>query len=251
MACEFCGLSPQQDYELHRELAALHPDRDWLQGAVVATEIGRHVLALKLATAAARWGDPSDPTPRAARLQSLDAMGQHERALDEAHDWARGGAPAVVWSIIATLELAANNPEEAARALWQGIERSPDDLSLFAEYAEVCAHGDQRARALSAARRVLPDPELRERGLAVIADVGERYFHEGRSADLLEALRSAGEHDVQHAGIAWLHARVALELKRSEDALRWLEIAVRLNPANAEAKEAFDGMKPKKGWFPW
>jgi hypothetical protein len=44
--CGGCGLTEDEVRALHDGLAALHPDGDFLQGALVAGELGRNVLAM-------------------------------------------------------------------------------------------------------------------------------------------------------------------------------------------------------------
>lgn len=254
--CEHCGLTAQKDMELHDGLAALHPYRSYVLGAEVAADLGRHILALKLATAATRWGAGDDGVVgRVIRIQALESIGKIDRALDEAYDWAHKGAPPVVWGLIATLEGTSGNLEGSMKALKYGIQVDPDNTSIWADYAELLVHFGETDRALDAATHVLGDVELRDRGLNVIADVAKARYAEGHPHEAKAATAVAGDLVDKNVEIAWLLARIAAQESDEPVALAWLEKVLALDPAHAEAKAAFDQLKPqvnrKRGWKFW
>lgn len=251
LQCETCRLSPTKDKELHDALAAAHPEGDYLQGALVAGEIGRQVLALKLASGAVRWAGGDTTVARTVRLQALEAIGQIDRALDEAYEWAKLGAPNVIWGLIADLEGGAGNIDGATRALAYAIEVEPDNLSLWTDYAELMALGGHRTDALESAKRGLVDVEYRHRSLQVIADLAQRDFDEGRPFDAMEALAYAGEHQQHNLPIAWLRARIQVHLDEVDEAIQWLEFVLALDANHAQAKAELERLKPRKkrGWF--
>lgn len=249
MHCDHCGLSPEKSRDLHDQLAALHPEKSFLQGALAAVEHGRHVLGLKLATAAFRWSDEDPVLSRTIRLQCLEAIGQLDAALDEAYEWSKD-APPVVWGVIADLEGAAGSVEGALKALAYGLKVDGSNVGMWMDYAELLAHADERGLALQAATHGLIASEFRHRALQVIADVGERYYQEGNYFDAVEAVQHAAEHQERNVSLAWLQARVAAQQQDSDASLRWLETVLALDASHAEARAALEKVKPKKkGWF--
>jgi tetratricopeptide (TPR) repeat protein len=253
LRCEHCGLTPDKDLELHRTLGALHPEGDWLQGSLLAIDLGRHVLGLKLASAAARWGDEDNTLARTVRLQALVSINQIDRALDEAYGWARKGAPPVLWPMIAELEGEVGNVEGAAKALRYGVEVDPTNIGLWADYAELAAASDDRPHALQAAQRLLSHAEHRHRGLAVISDIAEKFYDESALYNAIETMALAGDHQERNVAMAWLQAQIAGRQGDEEGALKWLETVLSLDPEHAGAKAAMQKIRPakKKGWLPW
>ena len=82
--CETCGLSEQECVDMHQRLAtAENGQPGLLVAAVRALDIGKSVLAIKLATAAAKSGDDVS-FARFVRLKALSSGGLIDHALDEA-----------------------------------------------------------------------------------------------------------------------------------------------------------------------
>lgn len=254
--CERCGLTAQKDMELHDGLAALHPYRSYVLGAEVAANLGRHVLALKLATAATRWGAGDDGVVgRILRIQALEAIGQIDRALDESYDWAHVGAPPAIWSLIASLEGTSGNLEGSMKALKYAVQVDPENAATWADYAELLVHFGEMDRALDAATYTLSDPEVCDRGVAVIAEVAKARYAENHPHEAKAAADVAGPHADKNVELAWLFARIAAEDGDEPGALVWLQKVLAIDPAHAEAKAAFEQLKPqpnrKRGWKFW
>lgn len=252
LVCTTCGHSPEKDQAYHESLAAAHPERDFIAAALTASEAGRHVLALKLATGGARWGD-QHTLARTLRLQAMVNLGLVDRALDEAWDWAKLGAPAAVYGVIAEMEITAENVPGAEKALRIGLDKDPTISTMWADLSELLHLQNEEGPALEASKGTLDDGETRDRGLAVIYEIAERLRTEGRQQDAMDALSYAGDYEAASLPHAWLHAVCAAEVDDKRRAVEWCEAVLKLDPAHAEAKSLLEKMQPqqKKGWFPW
>ncbi len=250
--CDYCGLTSGKTRELHDNLSALHPSRNYLQAALAAAEMNRFVIALKLSTAAILWNENEEEQvlARAVRLQSLEGLGELDRALDEAYEWSTNGAPPLVWGVIADLEAAAGNMDGALAALKNGIAAEPENLDMWLDLAELFAELDDRGKALSAASHGLNSPESRPRALAVIADIAERYYADSMWFNAEESLKVAGDLQDKNVNLAWLRARLAASAENVGEAVQWLDCVLQLEPSHTEAQEALQKLRPKKkGWL--
>jgi tetratricopeptide (TPR) repeat protein len=250
--CDTCGLTDVEVERTLEGLAALHPQRDYVAGAAVAAEFGRHVLALKLSSAALCWekGDPDEA--RQLRLQALISLGLLDNALDEAYEWSRQGAPTTIWSTIAELEVTAGNFESAVKALRWGMEVNPTNHDMRADSAELYALMDDYGHAIRVAKDGVKIPEIRDRCIGVLSEVGDKLYDEGKYYDAIGAVQEAGEFQKDNAAICWLHARVSAQEQDLERAIEWLEATLKLQPNHAEARAALEKLRPggkKRGWL--
>jgi tetratricopeptide (TPR) repeat protein len=251
VACTNCGMSAADVHEMHQRFAQLHPEGNYLAASEALAESQRYVLALKLATAEIRFG--KDPVmAEIQRLALLDAMGQSDRALDEAHEWAENdGTPSEVFGVIATLEASAGNLRGAMTALERGLQIDADRTDWWADYADLMVHQDDRQNAVRAAGHAVKDPETEERGVAVIAEVGERFYASGQFAEALGACSLAGDKQEKYVALTWLRARIAAVNQDTDYLVKWLEATLELDPNHEEAAEMLAPYKKKKGWFAW
>jgi tetratricopeptide (TPR) repeat protein len=243
--CTTCGFTEMETQQLHDKLAKLHPDGDYLAAAAAASEFGRSLLALKLATAGMMWGEDHEGA-RALRWQALEGMGQLDRALDEAYGWTHAESTATLWRMIADLEGSGGNPEGALQALERALELDHKNLEIWVDYAELLHLTDSRPNAIEAAAYGLADPDLRERSLIILADIANKYYGEGMVKDAMGALSAAGEWQAVYSPLAWVRAQVAATQNNFYPAIEWLEITIQLDPDHEEAKAALKRLKPDK-----
>lgn len=251
VSCKTCGLSARGDRELHEQLVAIHPEKDFLLASKALREQNRLVLALKLATAEVRWG--KDPIQgEVQRLYLLDAMDLTDLALDEAQEWSNNpGAPSVVWGVIAQIEGGSGNVVGALAALEKGLRLAPERADWWVDYAELNLHTDAQPVALRAASKALADETTRPRALRVIVDVAERLYASEQYAQALAACSVAGEHQSHHAPLAWLRARISAVNQDTNYMVDWLKQTLALEPEHAEALAMLAPYEKKEGWFPW
>jgi tetratricopeptide (TPR) repeat protein len=249
--CTLCGKSAQEDKEYHDKLAALHPSKQYMAAAEALSGAGRAVLALKLATAEIMFG--TDPVSGMfLRINLLGAMGLLDKALDEALEWSDlQGAPVELHGLIAQLQAESGNLQGAVSALERGLKADPERWEWYCDLAEILLENDDRGNALRMAAKALKDPATRGRALAVVLDIGERFYAGGMYAEALSACSSANELQESVFALAWLRARIASSQGDTTYLVKWLETAVSLDPTHPEANQMLEPYKKKPGWFSW
>ncbi len=249
--CSGCGLTAADCHETHVRYAQLHPDGAFLPASEALGDMGRYVLALKLATAETRWGD-NPIMGEIQRLAVMEAMGRGDQALDEAYEWAENdGTPVDVFGVLATLEAGAGNVQGAMKALERGLSMDPERTDWWADYADFQVHLDDRPGAVRSAAKAVHDPETEQRAVAVLAEIGERFYANGQFAEALGACSLAKEKQDNYVAITWLRARIAAVNQDTEYLVKWLEQTLRLDPDHAEAAEMLAPYTKKSGWFSW
>ncbi|MEZ4322988.1 MAG: tetratricopeptide repeat protein [Myxococcota bacterium] len=250
--CTKCGMSGQEDLEIHQKYASLHPEGDFLAASDALREAGRYCLALKLATAAVKWG-PDPAKAMTARNAVLESLNLYDQALDEAYEWVeRQNGPPSVWGIIANLEAATGNLQGAMTALERGLKLDPEGHpEWWADYADIKIHIEDRQGAVQAAGHAVRSPKTRDRAITVLVEVGERFYAGGQFAQALGACSVAGEFQEQYEAVAWLRARIAAANNDTKYLVHWLEVTIKLNPGHTEAQEMLAPYKKSKGWFGW
>lgn len=250
--CDKCGLTPEKSQELHESLRTLHPDNEYLPGALLAAEVGRQVLALKLSSAAVRWGPPGERVlARTLRLESLQALGLLDRALDEAYEWVKKDNRAEIWRVLGDLEADAGNLPASAAALKRVCELDATPES-FVDLAELLLEMKDTRGAVHWAGRAARVPELENRVLFVLAEAAEDLYEAGDLVEALAAMAPAQPFKETYFPFAWLQARIAARQLDEAEAVRWLEVCLTLDPAHAGAREALERLRPppkRRGWL--
>ena len=255
MRCEVCELSEQECKDMHVRLARNeNQGAGLLVSAIRALQDERAVLGLKLATAAARFGD--DPVfARYVRLQALEALGMLDDALDEAWDWLDSGGrvPDELWTWLPAKEAESGNLPGAQRALERALKNNPNNWGAWVDLAEVLLLAQDYMDALDAARESLKGPETAARGMRVIIQIAEDFYDRELYAEALAAIGRAGDLGEKQVELAWLRARIAALKNDIETTRHWLEVTLQLDPEHTEAQAAWEKVKPKskKGWFSW
>jgi len=251
--CSQCGLYDRDALQQHREMAEEIGKGTMLDEALACLESGRQVRALKLATAQIRI-EPESAEAHAVRLQILETLGYGESAAREAWRWAQEeNAPEVAWTITADLERSVGNIEGAIRAMQRLLRRTPSDKDLWMDYAELLVQNDQRATALDAAAHGLDEEPWRSRALTVITDAAQRSVNEGKLEHARKAFEVAGDFASTHAPLVWVRAQAAARESQLDEALRWLERTLQIDPKHDGAKEALGRLKPPvtRRWSFW
>jgi tetratricopeptide (TPR) repeat protein len=251
IACTTCGLTVAETHEMHQRFAQLHPQGNYLAASEALGESQRYVLALKLATAEIRFGQDA-VSGEIQRLALLDAMGQGDRALDEAYEWADNeGTPSDVYGVLATLEASAGNLRGSMAALERGLNIEPENSEWWCDYAELMVHQDDRPGAVRAAAHAVNDPATQDRAVGVMAEIGERFYANVQFAEALGACSLAGDKQELYPSIAWLRARISAVNRDNRIMVEWLEKTLALDPDHKEAAEMLAPYKKKTGWFSW
>lgn len=249
--CGNCGKTAQEDKEYHDKLAGIHPSKLYLPAAEALGGSGRNVLALKLATAEVMFGqDPA--SGMFLRLNVLSGMGLLDKALDEALEWSDlQGAPIELHGLIAQLQAESGNIQGAVLALERGLKADPEHWEWYCDLAEILLESDDRGNALRMAAKALKSPDTRKRALAVMLDIGERFYGSGMYAEALSVCSAAQDLQESTFALAWLRARIASSQNDTPYMVKWLETAVSLDPSHPEANQMLEPYKKKAGWFSW
>lgn len=254
--CCACELTPLESLEMHRRLATAESGHTSLLAAAVrALDSGRAVMAIKLATAAVADGE--DATfARFVRLKALAEGGLVDQSLDEAWAWIEEGEqliPSEVFSWLTTMEAETGNVPGIRRAIEVHLRVAPENLAAWTDYGELLLALGESQSALQAAAYGLTslDNALNQRNLAVILEVAEDMYRRELYAEALSAVGHAGDFLETHVELAWLRARIAAIKNDAETSRQWLQNVLALEPNHAEAKAAWEKVKPakKKGWF--
>lgn len=254
--CTQCNLSVADARELHKRLVSLHPSGDYLPAALDCRDLGRLVLAFKLATAHLAYRG-SSVEARELRLSTLEGIGLTEAALSEARDWIDQGAPPSVYSITAGLEAAIGNVDGTLDVLRLGLSQDPHNARLWTDYAEVLTAFEELEDALEAASYGLSSPDHRQRALDVIATVAETYERADKLKQAVATIQRAGKFKRSSVRIAWLTARIAARLHQWNEARAWLQVTLQLDPTHREALQAASQLSPQQdktqsaGWLGW
>ena len=259
--CDGCGRTVEEDRAAHYTLAALMATRSLSDAARGAWSEGRVALAMKLASGAMAWesSDSHDMTSiRTVRIRALQALGLEHPAYEDVLRWIDHGGPTDAWRLLADMEATSGNIEGVLSALEGALAAEPGNLATWTDLAEMLAHLDRRDQALQAARSGLSDARLRHRCMDVLADIGERYYHEGDIAQAQRSALTAGAHAQTSASLTWLMARVEAQHGNREAAMSWLEHVLEINPDHSQARAALDEIAPpsqrsQRRWrfLPW
>ena len=253
--CSRCGLSASEDAQVHQELLGLIGATDLLSGSAKAAEMGRRLLALKLATAAV-YDSPSPGVARLLRISLLQDLDLLQAALFECQSWVRGpGAEdAHAWSLFGELQIAAGKRGLGLQSLERALELEPDCAQVRGRYASHLFDDQRYAQARAQAIWVLSsgDSVALPMGLAVAASYARRLMSQRDLAALEDLLTDLGDAVAKDATLsasrAWmLHSKGAQ--RQAQDALR---VAHKLDPKNPLVVELEGPLGVKRwSWFGW
>jgi len=232
--CLDCGLSEEEDLEVHEELRALvHPTADRLACARLAMAMGRKLIALKLATAAAHDG-PKPDVGRALRINLLLQIGEAPAALSDARQWTvESPEQAVAWAAFAEQLAGADRRGEAVASFQKALELDPAAHRVRARLAQIYLDLGRWGQAQSAAKKVLNQKGDREATLAalgVIAHYVELLIQRGEQRTVEELLDSMGDRAGRHPTFLCARAWLAWQNNNQSQARKELKLARKLQP---------------------
>ncbi len=254
--CDECGLAVAEDIEVHEELRCLiHPTADRLSCARLASAMGRRLIGLKLATAAAHDG-PQEETARALRIALLRQIGEEGAALSDARQWTvDAGGESLAWATYAEELVLSGRKGEAVQALQRAVAVDSEAGKVRARLASLLMDLEHYGRAQEEARTVLEQRGDREATLAaldVLARFVEKLISNGDAAAVRAAVSGLGERSRRHAAFLCAHAWLALQDGERGKARRELKLARKLQAdhpliPSLEARLS----EAKTGWWSW
>lgn len=235
--CVSCGLSKDDDRQVHDELRALvAPTHDLLNAARAASKMGRRLIALKLATAALSYGEPGErEAARALRIWLLSAVGEGEAASEDARYWVERteNPSAVAYASYGQMLQANNNAGQAAEVYRQALERDASLVTIRARRAVLLIQMSREGQASEEAIRVFeskPDEQAAKLALEVAETLCGKWEASMRDAEIRRMVEKAGTYAELSAKMLAHRARLAALDGDASSAKRDLKAARRLNP---------------------
>ena len=235
--CVNCGLTAEEDAQVHDELRALvAPTHDLLNAAKAANKMGRRLIALKLATAALSFGNESDRDgARALRVWLLSALGEGEAALEDARFWVERteDPPAVAFASYGQMLQHNNRAGEAAEVYKKAVERDERLVAIRARRAALLIQMSREGQASEEAIRVFeatPDEAAAKVALSVAEVLCDKWEASLRDDEIRRMLDKAGDYAELSAKMLGHRARIAAMDGDTASAKRDLKAARRLVP---------------------
>jgi hypothetical protein len=249
--CRRCGehvAVVQREHEVH---AQVHSSGNLLVAAQWCDEQGRHLLALKLATAALRDPDVGAEAHR-VRIAVLASIGEAELACAEAAWRTRQPSAATAdYLMLADLSKALGDRTSALRALRRALGQASEPGSLWAELAELEQELGNGLAARAAAVKGVREGSAVERCAAYLGVEVERLFRSGRCQEAVEVCELAGEQQFHHSSLAWVRCLAA---RGQADRLFWARATLAAAPGHREAEELLAAARPTRflaRFLPW
>ncbi len=246
--CTACGTSRRRDRLIHLALARKLGCTSLGEAAAEAAGLGRHSLALKLATAAFHYEE--DPVQaRSLRLHALVAIDEGEVAELEGLNWLKvESTPAFVGSLVGDILLRRGKAEEALEAMTIGLQRDPEDRYLRVERAEVLEELHCYEDATREAAACMDgDDAITARALELMERVADHFYALGGWEDIREIFRMAAPSSHRSAELCFLQAAAEQRRERFSEARRWLLRALQLDPEHDEAALALSELEQQMG----
>ncbi|MCO4746979.1 MAG: tetratricopeptide repeat protein [Proteobacteria bacterium] len=235
--CVNCGLSAEDDRQVHDELRALvAPTHDLLNAARAANKMGRRLIALKLATAAVSLGTGEDvDVARALRVWLLSAIGEGEAASEDARYWVERSddPPAVAFASYGQMLQHNNELGRAADIYKQAIERDPRLTTIRARRANLLVTMSREGQASEEAIKVFeaePDEQAAKLALSVAETLCDKWEASLRDDEIRRMVEKAGDYIQLSAKMLAHRARVAALDGDTSAAKRDLKAARRIAP---------------------
>jgi tetratricopeptide (TPR) repeat protein len=258
--CVNCGLTRQEDAQVHDELRLMVGESlSMLDAARTASRDGRRLLALKLATAAASLNENNQgEVARALRIWLLSAIGEAKCALDDARTWVEQTADpsALAWASYGQQLQNDDHPGAAADAYGEALRKNPKQVNIRARRAQLLLDIDRSGQALDEVVRVYQTEGLDDPTVAIANGVAERLcdkFEAQYRDDEVGRLLDLGAAHVERSAILLAHrARVLAAQGDLNGAKRDMRAARKIAPELPIYERVDKAMKPaRSSWWRW
>lgn len=258
--CVNCGLTRDEDIQVHDELRQMvAPELNLLDAARTASRIGRRLIALKLATAAAAVNaDGQGDVARALRVWLLSAVGESQHALEDAKAWVENvdDPPAMAWASYGQQLQHGAFPGAAADAYHRTLQKDPYQYSIRARRAQLLLQLRRDGQAMDEMLRVFDNATDDEAAISIAVGVAEELCNmfevHSRDDEISRVLERAAPH-VPGSPLLLAHrARLAALQGEASQARRDLKRARRLDPELEIYERVEKALRPQRGsWWKW
>lgn len=258
--CVSCGLSKQEDLQVHDELRFMvDPNATLFDAACAASKNGRRLLALKLATAAAAINENGQgEVARALRVWLLSAIGEPQSALEDAEKWVENQQEpsALAWASLGQQLQANASPGAAADAYEKSLRKLPKQHNIRARRAQILLELRRGGQALEEAIKVFQSEGVDDATAQIACAVAERLCDDFevqlRDDEIARLLEHAGHHVDQSPRLLGHRARLAALQGDLSSAKRDLKAARGINPELEIYERVERAMKPSRSsWWRW
>ena len=258
--CKQCGLTRDEDVQVHQELRAIiSPQDSHLDAARQASRIGRRLLALKLATAAAATDENEQgDVARALRIWLLSAIGEPQHALEDAKVWVEGtqDPSAVAWASYGQQLHASQMLGAAIDAYDKALRKNPKQHNIRARKAQLLLELQRRGQAQDESLRVLAAEGVDDQSAAIACQVAERLCdhleRDDRNGEIARLLEFTGPYLERSPGLLAHQARLHASSGDIAGARRLLKQARRINPELEIYERVEKALRPTRGsWWRW
>jgi tetratricopeptide (TPR) repeat protein len=258
--CGGCGLSRAEDRQVHQELRDLiDPSLSAFGAARQVSSVGRRVLALKLASAAAHVlvGEEGDRA-RALRIWLLAAIGEPKPALEDAKYWVESAPnpPSVAFASLAQQLEHQGHKSAAADAYTRAIELDPEQLALRARRARLLIDVGREGTSLREIGEILRHPSPDAASVTAALEVGEQlcgiFERKGQESEIQLLLGHAARYLDRSALLMAYKARELAMAGEPDEARRWLKSARTLVPEHELYSRVQTILRPARStWWKW
>ncbi len=260
-ACRNCGLTKTEDAQVHDELRQMiNPNASFMDAARHANRIGRRLLALKLASAAAATTEAQDESDvaRALRVWLLSAIGESQSGLDDAKAWVDGtqNPSAIAWASYGQQLQQGGFPGASADAYEKALKKKGDQHNIRARRSQLLLELGRGGQALDESIKVFTAQGVDEASVQLVCQVAEdlcsRFESQYRDDEISRLLDYAGEHAERSPALLAQRARLAALEGDTTAAKRDLKMARRLNPELEIYERVERALKPaRSSWWRW
>lgn len=257
--CPSCGLSEEEDLQVHQELRALVFDgEDFLAAARAANRIGRRLLALKLATIAVSTEVPHrSEAARALRIWLLSAVGEPKAAYEDALTWVKISEEptSLAWGSFGQQCEHQDKLADAAEAYEQALAIDPAQHIIRVRRATILLDQKREGQALQELLHTLAatQEESAMIGARAVAErlcesMDKRANHDG----IMELLHALGS-QIDHSAPLLAYAAYCTALAgNGRDAKALFKKAQRIEAHLEIYERVQQKIKPlQTGWRPW
>lgn len=235
--CEYCGLSAQEDKEVHLELRDLiAPGRDFLSTARHANKMGRRLIALKLSTAAVLFGEPTRiEAARALRVWLLSAVGEEKAALKDAKMWVEQSAKPtqLAWGSLGQQCEHQKLFGDAVEAYRNALKVDPQQHLIRGRLAKLLLDQNREGQAINEVHFICEattEEKFIQPLLPVVVQMLEKLEERDSLDESAKLLRLVGESIKKSPHLLAHAARINALAGKNKEAAKQLKLAQKLEP---------------------